>query len=413
MREALRVVLYQGVNFGFQILFLLLAARALGPEVQGKYAILRTCTYLIETFMWLGLTSGVTYFVAKDFERYHNAMVVTCAAYIAGGVAISLPLVLMVFPHFQIPSATGFLIVLWVASLAIVQLFLKIFLGQQRYRLYNHVNILTACSLFLPLVGFWMAGRITLQHVIYCNVFGNLVGIAASMIAHRGYLASLDFPASSFRGLLTEFYSVGLKAYLSALAFQLLYRADFFFVGYFLGARTLGIYSLAVLVVEAVQKVPDWLGLVLAPKVSAGLDPHGNVTRSFALASFGFVVVISALLGVAGLARFNYLGIALGAKYHGVETIVLALLPKALLHSILAIYGGNLSGKGYTIYHPLSGIVALGTLVACDSVLFHYFGLSAAIVGITISYCVATAIMVFAACRRVQPTVPALETVGA
>lgn len=413
MKEAVRVVVYQGVTFGLQIVFLLLAARALGPELQGKYALLRTCTYLIETFMWLGLTSGITYFVAKDFERYHNAMLVTSAAYIAAGVAISLPLLLAALPHFQVPAAVGLAVVLWVVSLALVQLFQKIFLGQQRYGLYNSVSILTASSLFLPLGVFWLAGRITLQNVIYCNVLGNLAGIVVSLIAHRHYLSRLAFPASSFRGLLAEFYSVGLKGYVSSVAFQLLYRTDFFFVGYFLGARVLGIYSLAVFVVEAIQKVPDWLGSVLAPKVSAGQDPNGDVTRRFAFGAFGFVVTICVLLGAAGLSRFNYLVVALGPKYQGVEMIVLALMPRALLHCLIAIYGGNLAGRGYTIYHPLSGMAGLATLVGCDLVLFHYFGLAAAIAGITVAYCVAAAIMVLAARRPAGRAMPMLETVGA
>ncbi len=413
MKDAIKVILYQGITFGLQIAFMLLAARVLGPELQGRYAILRTCTYLIETFMWLGLTSGVTYFVAKDFARYHNALVLSSSVYVLLGIIASIPVIVFVLPRFQIPVAVGLLVVVWVVSLALTQFSLKIFLGQRRYRLFNYISILTSCGLFVCFLGFWAAGRITLQTVIYCNILSNFFGLGVSIFAHRHHLLLLEMPTNSFRALLAEFYSVGLKGYISSVAFQLLYRADFFFVGYFLGAKTLGLYSLAVFVIEAIQKVPDWLGLVLAPKVSAGLDFDGSLTRHFALGSFAFVLAISGLVGLARLAHYNYLAATLGSKFQGVEMIVLALIPRALIHSILAIYGGNLAGRGYTNYHPLAGFVGLTVLVICDSILFHYFGLISAMVGITVAYAVATSILVIGARRYAGSTTPVLAAVGA
>ena len=48
----------------------------------------------------------------------------------------------------------------------------------------------------------------------------------------------------------------------------------------------LGIYTVAVFVIEAIQKIPDWMGLVLLPKVTSGQDINGELTHKYAFLSF-------------------------------------------------------------------------------------------------------------------------------
>ena len=409
MREALRVILFQFLSYGLQLLFMLPAAKELGPDQQGMYALLRTSAYLIEAFMWFGLTSGSAYFVARNFERYHDALVVSSMAYLSCGIALGLPVVVFVLPQFDVPVATGLIVYVWVISLALVQFLLRIFLGQQRYLLYNMVNILINATLFALFIVFAVTDSITLHNVIYCNVISNMVGLVAAVVAHRRYLRRLKVSIVALREVLPEFYSVGLRGYFSSVVFLTLFRVDLFFVGYF-HPQSLGFYSLAIFVIEAVQKVPDWLAMVLSPKVSAGLDADGAMTRTFARNALIFVLAIGAVLGVLDLVHFDYLQFVLGPKYEGVEIIVLALIPKAAIHTLVAVYGGRLAGRGYALYHPLSGVVALVTLVVVDSILLPPFGLTGAIVGISIAYAIAAAIMVFGA-HRVSST-PFLHHAG-
>ena len=61
----------------------------------------------------------------------------------------------------------------------------------------------------------------------------------------------------------------------------------------------LGVYTVAVFVIEAIQKVPDWLGLILAPQVAAGRDADGSITRRYAIAAV-LVVAFSAAVGACG-----------------------------------------------------------------------------------------------------------------
>lgn len=394
MKDTLRVVVIQGVIYGLQVVFILLAARILGPASQGHYAVLRTSVYLIELVMWYGLTSGIVYFIASDFKKYHDLLLNIAVAYIAFSFLLGLLIVKHLFPCFGFPAETGYLVVLWVSTLALLQIFQKLFLGQKRYRLYNNVYIINSLALFFTLFVYWMRGPVTLESILYCNIFSNIASIGYAFLSHRRYL--VDFKIS-FRinfDILKELYRVGLKGYFSGIAFLVLYRLDFLFVGYYLGSRVLGIYTIGVFIIESIQKVPDWLGLILPPKVASGLDDTGKLTRRYVVVSFVFMIFVGAIIYVLNILHFEYVVFALGDKYRGVENIVLLLFPRALLHGAMVIYAANLSGKGYTLYHPLAGAISLVVLLIIDSLLIPQYGLHGAIIGITTAYCCATTIMI-------------------
>jgi O-antigen/teichoic acid export membrane protein len=400
MREAIRVIAFQWINFGLQVLFMLLAARMLGPAGQGGYALVRTSVYLTETLMWLGLNSGLTYFVAVNFERYHHPLIKTCLFYLAFIVSLGTPILLIVLPHFNVAASLVLLGVSWVMTLGMLQLFLKVFIGQRRYDLFNYINLLTSALTLILFATYQALSPISVLGVILCNIVGNFAGILCAVGAHWKHLRRLISGSNIDLTAIKEFYRIGLKGYISSVAFIVLYRVDFFLVGYFLGARTLGLYTVAVFVIEAIQKVPDWLGMILGPKVSAGMDQSGIVTRKYVVASTASVVGVAVLLSLLHGLRINYIQFLLGGKYDGVEPIILWLMPKAILHAIMVIYGGNLSGKGYTLYHPLAGAGSLLTLFIVDLLLIPSYGLWGAIAGITIAYCVATVVMVQGTARQ-------------
>jgi O-antigen/teichoic acid export membrane protein len=281
----------------------------------------------------------------------------------------------------------------------VTQLFFKIFIAQQRYSLYNRIYLLTSAAAFVPLLWMLSRGGITFHDVIWCNVFANGLGIVFSVIAHRSNLVRNGAAGGISRERIADFFSVGIKGYISSVAFLLLYRADFFIVGH-LAPKALGAYTIAVFIGEAVQKIPDWLGLMLVPKVSVGQDDDGSLTRRYLLLSWGFVAAVAAVLGVAALAGFRYLELLLGSDYHDVEFYVLALMPKALIHCVIAICGARLAGHAYTLYHPLAGVVAFVVLMVVDVVLFQFLGIAAAIIGITTAYAVAGFILAAGARRQ-------------
>jgi O-antigen/teichoic acid export membrane protein len=409
MREALRVIVFQSLSFSLQVVFMLMAARELGPDAQGVYALFRTGAYLTEGLMWLGLAGAIPYFIATDFKKYHDAMFVASGAYVLALLVLAVPIITLLLPHVGVAPSMGALAASWVVSLAAVQFFLKIFLGQRRYGLFNAISIVTSIALFPLFIYLVVEDRVTVENVMTCNILANVGGVAVAVAAHRSHLTSIRIRFEDVKMYVPQFVAVGLRGYASGIAYQLLFRADFFFVGYFC-PQVLGLYSLAVFVIEAIQKVPDWLGLILSPKVSAGLDYNGETTRRFLLGAVLFVLGVGSILGVATALDVEYLVLTLGDEYRGVEIITLALIPKAVLHAAVAVCGGNLAGRGYTLFHPLSGALAVVVLVALDCGLIPAVGLRGAIIGVTTAYAVAVMVMAGGVARYSGKRAPSTGT---
>ncbi len=405
MNRTLKTILVQGANFGLQVLFIFAAARALGPRDQGIYALVRTSVFLVESLMWLGLSSGLSYFIAKDFDRYHGPLLKLSLLYVLGLSVLGLAL---------LPAARFFLgpekfagswrlwvlSAVWVMSLTSALFFQKIFIGQQRFDRYNLATLVNTASVMLFLGVILWARRPGLTPLVLCHVASNVTALLVSIACHRKFLRPADFSAEVPKGFIRDVFRVGMRGYLSTIAFLLLYRMDFYFVGYFLGTSTLGVYSVAVFAVEGLQKVPDWLGMILAPKVASDPAAAGAVESKFMKMSFSYAVLAAALAAVfvkGGALR------VLGKSYAVSGPIILALLPRVILHSLKAIYAAQLAGRGYTLYHPLSGVVALAILAGVDAFLLRGHGIFSAVAGITFAYVAAVGIMAFG-CHRLRPS---------
>ena len=399
MRETGKVLAGQALTFSLQLALMLLAARVLGPLGQGEFAILRTAAYLGESFLWLGLASGLTYLVAKDSARYHDPLLKASLGYLAlaiVGIAVGLELV----PQGSIGRG-GLKVILdhraalvwWLISLALLQSLQRVFLGQHRFALYNRLNIMNGVVVFPLLLALTHARGVSVAAVVEASILANAMTLAYAIWVHRAQLVPLFHSTSPMLPVMREAYAVGLKGYISAIAFLVLYRLDFFFVAYFLGSQLLGVYTVAVFGIETVQKVPDWLGVILAPQVASGRGADGRLVRRYAAAAIGSVGVLGVL--IAGCRRWEsgWFRFLLGEGYEGVTAALVLLLPKALLHAVMATYAGYLAGRGYTIYHPLAGVAGLATLCAIDLVAIPRYGLPGAVAGITAAYLVATLVM--------------------
>jgi O-antigen/teichoic acid export membrane protein len=281
----------------------------------------------------------------------------------------------------------------WLATLALLQLIQRTFLGQQRFALYTRVYIINAAAALALLVVLGLRRGVSVPAVARLSIAANALAAACALWTHRNHLNRMRRFTGALLPAVREAYAVGMKGYASGLAFLLLYRLDFFFVAHFLGARALGVYTVAVFVIEAVQKVPDWLGLILTPQIAAIRGDSGTLTRRYATTALA--VVASFGLAIAVLARWEggFFRLALGEGYQGVEAVLLLLIPRAFVHAVMVTYAAYLAGRGYTLYHPLAGLTGVTTLCVVDILAIPHYKLQGAVVGITAAYLVATAVM--------------------
>jgi O-antigen/teichoic acid export membrane protein len=402
MREAARALPGQATTYAIQFILLILVARMLGPSDQGQYSLLRAAVYLSEVFLWLGLNTGLTYLVARDPARYQGPLIQASILYLGFALMVAAVLLLVVRPHtspggvMEVLVARPMLFLGWLATLALLGVIQRTFLGLREFGLYNQTFIISAAASLVVVTTLAIMGRVTVGAVARASVAGNLAGLIFGVWIHRSRLAKLG-PFRWDRALLPvlgEAYTVGLKGYASSIAFFALYRLDFFFVGHFLGNRSLGLYAVAVQVVEAIQKIPDWLATVVAPQIAAGRPGGAQLTRRLAATSVGAVVAFGLVALLLQPWEAAYLPYVLGAEYVGVGGLVVLLVPRAVLHAIMVSYAGYLAGRGYTLFHPLAGLAGVVVLCGMDVLFIPTHGVSGALAGITAAYVAATVVMV-------------------
>jgi len=168
-------------------------------------------------------------------------------------------------------------------------------------------------------------------------------------------------------------------------------NADYFLIGRFLGAQDLGYYTLAYrILLFPIQNISAVIGRVLYPVLSTIQNDNErfssaylNVIRNIALITFPL------MLGVLALAK-PFILVLFGEKWQPVILLIKILAPVGMIQSIGTTVGVIYQVKGKTNWLFKWGIGS-GTFV----VIMFAIGLRWGIVGMAVSYVVASLILFY------------------
>jgi O-antigen/teichoic acid export membrane protein len=168
-------------------------------------------------------------------------------------------------------------------------------------------------------------------------------------------------------------------------------NADYFLIGRFLGAQSLGYYTLAYrLMFYPLQNIASVIGRVVFPIFSQMQHDHARfsyaylrVTRTIALVSFPLMMGIWILAEPFVMAVF-------GSKWQPIIILLLILSPIGIIQSIGTTVGAIYQAKGRTDWMLWWGLSA-GTLV----VLSFGIGLRWGLVGVASAYAIVSSLLIY------------------
>ncbi len=356
-----------------------LLARGLGPEGRGKLGLLTTIVMLGALLLGEWLSRGNTYVVGRE-DVGEKALYNTLIYGLVLGVFLGLIALAgsRVYPHL---SQLQFYLVAALTVATIVQKAGQaILLGEDRLKLYS---LLPAALIFC-----YLAGNLLVLRVWSLGLVGVLgAWLLASVLVLFGTLVVLQKHGRSSGGFDTSIFRhtalVGGRGAVSAVLIFLLFRSDIFLVNYFLGPEILGVYMIAVVFAEMMQRLPNVAGLVLLPKVIRGLDEEDRLSLQvarnvliFSLASAGAIVVLGRPI----------IEIFAGPDYTGAHVPLVWMLPGLVFSGFGSVLNTKLAGKGYpsvTIWAPA---LALGMNVVLNLALIPAMGLRGAALSTSIAY---------------------------
>jgi O-antigen/teichoic acid export membrane protein len=365
-------------------------ARVLGPEGQGIYILAILLTSLIVTFGNLGIGPATVYYVARGEFRRQEILgnnILLSLGIGSVGVLAGLVVVLLfretVFPNV---SLKYLLLALVLVPLELFFSYVNyVLLGAQRIKEFNRAQV-TQAALFLGFVAFALLGlRSGVGGAILAGVLSWLVADVLVFRVVRQVAGGTDVkPSFSY---LKRAAIYGIQAHLANILGFLNYRVDMFLVNAFLGPVAVGLYSIAVGLVEKLWMVSFAASTVLFPRVAAETEEQRQEKFT--------PLVARTVLWITGLGA---LALALLSRWIVLLLYSEAFLPavgalQALLAGIVALSAGrvlanDIAGRGFPNFNIYTGLAALVTNVVLNLLWIPRYGIVGAAWASTVAYTV-------------------------
>ncbi len=385
----------QVLSIVFGLLATMIIARVLGAEGQGKYTLAILLPTLLYTLLNSGLSSSTVYFIGKgkytDDEVYStnllSSLLLSAFSMIFGGV-----IVLFFKEYFFEGLASQLLLyTLMILPLIFLQRNLQtIFQGKEEFEKFNLIVILNQFGLLFFSFLF--------LYVLDLGLTGAIFSFASSQMLML--FASFYFLRQSFGLLLPKKYSIqylkegftfGLKGHLSNILSFINYRVDMFLIAYFIDDVAVGIYSIAVLLVERVWLVSQSVSTVLFARVAnLNTDLEKNRFTSLAARNTFFITFLGGLF----LAIFSHwiIVILFGDEYVNSIIPFLFMIPGVVIFSLGKVLANDFTGRGYPEINTYIAFVVALTNFGLNIWLIPAYGIKGAALATSSSYILDTCI---------------------
>ncbi len=280
----------------------------------------------------------------------------------------------------------------FVALNAVLAFYMSVFVSQQRLRIYNIIIVLPALfSLILVLFCEYILNIHNYRVYYYCY----LISLFFTCLISTTFLKfKIQFSNSVSITNVKLLMSYGWKNELSGFVQMLNYRLAYYFLLYYIGHKSVGLFSVAVAFSESVWVVSRSISLVIFSKILNDKDLARNkqlVTKAAVLSLLGSVVLMA---GILIIPEKVYL-MLLGVEYAGIKVIMLAMTPGILAIAFVNPIGHFFSARGIQnilIYKSLAGLILLCLLAF---ILIPNMGHIGAAISITASHIVSSGVLWF------------------
>ena len=359
--------------------------RALGPDGRGLFATAVAMSAIGMQLGNLGLHASNTWAVARD-RAILGALVANSllASAIAGGIVIvGILIVAAVWPGSLGLSPDLLALALISIPIGIAFLLLQnLFLGLDRIRAYNGLEIANRAAATLVLVALAIAGIITAVNAFaVVVVLWGLASLLSMVLLMRG--RSLRLVPS--RTLIFEHARYGIKAYLGALASFLLLRVDVLLVQSMLGSEQTGYYSVAASLADNILLLPIVVGSLLFARLSAIADPVSQ-WRIARAAAAGLAVVMFAISVLAVFLSEPVIRILFGQAFLPSVNPFIWLLPGLVLLSINLPFMNYFGAIGMPLVVVVGPFLALTINVVLNLGLIPAYGIVGASAASSVAY---------------------------
>jgi O-antigen/teichoic acid export membrane protein len=364
----------------------IVVTRILGPSDRGAMEILLLIPYMLVNLAHLGIGNANLYFIGKKEKPIERVVGNSLSVSLLLGMTL-IAVGYCLFFYYQESMFKGITlsymhIVFPLIPFLLVQKYTQYtLLGQEDINSRNTLVLFPAITNFLIVMA--------LVAIIPLRVFGvliaQLVSNGVTVLLCLYYLSKRTTLRPLFdSSLFIDSVKFGMVPFLALMVMNLNFKVTVFLIKYFMDNTAVGLYSVAVSVVDKITLIPEVIGLVLFSRISNATEQEANhltpiVCRlSIALSVImGFLLLVSAELFVP----FVY-----GKEFSGSVTALLLLIPGIVFMTFFMILHGDLTGRGKAILTLYIFTIALLVNIALNLFLIPLKGINGAALATTFSY---------------------------
>lgn len=327
--------------------------------------------------------SSVTYFASK----LKTEQILPYAYLWAVLSGVSVPF-LIGFTHQQ--DFLSYLIILSVLT-SLLSANINLFVGRRNIKNFNIYTILQQGLQILFILGLvYLFNETEVQTYFVGQILCLLLLVAVSTYQ---ILKHCDFSAISFsKDIIKKLFDYGCKIQFSSFLQFLNYRLSFYFIEFFKGLSSVGIYSIGVALSEAIWTVSRSLSVVLYSDVVNTSDQNAAIVKTktslkiSTLVTFIFILILFAIPAQIYVLIF-------GKDFGQSKEVIFLLSPGILAIAASNILGNYFAGMNKLRILNVKSIVGVLFTIAGSWYLIPKWGIAGACIVTTVSYCVSSAIL--------------------
>ncbi len=366
-RNTLSTILTRATVLTVNFLLVIFTARVWGSEGRGLIALIMADVAIIVILNNIFSGATVAYHTPKNgstrlFALAWGGALLTS---LAGAVIFSF---IQGFRYFFLLAGISLL-----TSLATSITYF--WLGKNHIRLYNLMTLLPPVLLILFLMIAYYGAGITRLRVYFLSWF-----LAYGTVWALGILTLRRADLRNSQpggGLLNSMIAYGMKSELSYFIQFLNYRLAYFFISSWLGLSSLGLFSVAVAVSEAVWIIGKSLSAILYADVLNASTPADRIRMTQKAMREGFLLTLPVLALLSAVPESVYLFL-FGEEFRGVRTLIFYLLPGILAVTVANIIGHYFSATGKMNILIAKSSIGLSVTLLLLGLFLKKYGLAAA-----------------------------------
>ena len=364
-------------------------ARLLGPAPRGLISLCLMAVAFGAMVGSLGSEAVVVVWISRFRGHHHSVWFPAVMTWIVGGSLLAASAWAVLYwrlhPSFLKGITPGLaLLVLW--SIPVTVLFsvlMAMLVGEERFSLRSVIALVNRVAALLGFCIVVLALGRTAETAIIGNLVGLLVALAVATAALRHFFRN-SWQIVRAQAQLVPTVLFGIRGQAGTLASFFSYRLDVFVVNYFLDASQVGLYSLGVIISEALWQLPAIVAIALFPRTARTVGAGAEDFTCMILRQVSFITFVAAFL--IALACPIAIPLIFGARFAPSIPVVWWILPGTVALSLGKVVAADLTARGLVNHLPVSAILGMILTLVLDFLLIPRLGIQGAAIASSVAY---------------------------